>query len=513
MTTVRLPPGPSAPRIVQGVFALTAPRRRMRRLRARYGDAFTINVPIFGRAAVICNPAEIKQLFTAGPDVVENLQPNLGRVLGPGSLFALTGDEHRGQRRLLTPPFHGRRLAAYERIIEEETVRELASWPEDRPFATLPSMMRITINAILRTVFTGGGANGDVAAGSLGVDLARLRELLPQAVTLGSRLLMLPVPQVDLGWWSPWGRFWAMRREYDAIVERLLAAAARDEKLDERDDVLALLLRSRYDDGSPMRHSDIADQLATLLAAGHETTATTLAWAVERLRRHPGVLRDLVAEMDAGGGALRAATIVEVQRTRPVIGLVGRHVKVDGYRLGRWTLPKGATVLAGISLLHADEAVFPDAGAFDPYRFLDTQPDLHEWVPFGGGTRRCLGAAFANMELNVVLRTMLRDFTLIPTTERDERWHFRGVAYAPAKGGRAVVRRRATRPGMADGAHMRAPQARAARWTERGTSEGSARPERAEACAGDTSTATAATSGATTATGGTTNSIRATTTP
>jgi cytochrome P450 len=450
MTTVRLPPGPSAPRIVQGGFALATPRRRMRRLRARYGDAFTINVPIFGRAAVICNPAEIKQLFTAGPDVVENLQPNLGRVLGPGSLFALTGDEHRGQRRLLTPPFHGRRLAAYERIIEEEAVRELASWPEDRPFATLPSMMRITINAILRAVFTGGGANGD-AAGSLGADLDRLRELLPRAVTLGSRLLMLPVPQVDLGRWSPWGRFWAMRREYDAIVERLLAAAERDESLDERDDVLALLLRSRYDDGSAMSHSDIADQLATLLAAGHETTATTLAWAVERLRRHPGALRDLVAEVDAGGSALRAATIVEVQRTRPVIGLVGRHVKVDGYRLGRWTLPKDSTVLAGIALLHEDESVFSRAGAFDPYRFLDAQPDLYQWIPFGGGTRRCLGAAFANMELNVVLRTMLRDFTLIPTTDRDERWHFRGVAYAPAKGGHAIVRRRrASRPATAD---------------------------------------------------------------
>jgi cytochrome P450 family 138 len=447
MTTLRLPPGPSAPRIVQGGFALAAPRRRMRRLRARYGDAFTINVPIFGRAAVICNPAEIKQLFTAGPDVVENLRPNLGRVLGPGSLFARTGDEHRRQRRLLTPPFHGRRLAAYERIIEQETVRELASWPEDRPFATLPSMMRITINAILRAVFTEGtGGSGSGASGSLSADHERLRELLPRAVTLGSRLLMLPVPQVDLGRWSPWGRFWAMRREYDAIVERLLAAARRDEHLDERDDVLALLLRSRYDDGSAMSHSDIADQLATLLAAGHETTATTLAWTVERLRRHPGLLRDLVAEVDAGGGALRAATIIEVQRTRPVIGLVGRHVKVDGYRLGRWTLPRGSTVLAGISLLHDDETVFPDAGAFDPYRFLDTQPDLYQWIPYGGGTRRCLGAAFANMELNVVLRTMLRDFTLIPTTDRDERWHFRGVAYAPAKGGRAIVRRRVSRP-------------------------------------------------------------------
>jgi cytochrome P450 len=235
MTTVRLPPGPTTPRIVQSAFALTSPQRALRRLRARYGDAFTVNVPIFGRAVVISDPAAVKRLFTAGPDVVDNLQPNLGRVLGPGSLFALTGDEHRKQRKLLTPPFHGRRLAAYERIVEEETVRELATWPAGRPFATQPSMMRITLNAILRAVF-----------GAEGAELARLRELLPRIVALGSR--------------------------------------------------------------------------------------------------------------------------------------------------------------------------------------------------------RCLGAAFAAMEMNVVLRTMVRDFTLIPTTERDERWHFRGVAYAPAKGGRAVVRRRTARP-------------------------------------------------------------------
>jgi cytochrome P450 len=430
-TAGRLPPGPTAPRVVQAAHALLAPRYGLRRLRGRYGDAFTINVPPFGRTVVISNPAEIRQLFTAGPDVVENLQPNLGRVLGPGSLFALTGDDHRRQRKLLTPPFHGRRLAAYERIVEEETVRELATWPEGRPFATLPSMMRITINAIVRAVF-----------GPDGAESARIRELLPRAVTLGSRLLMLPVPATDRGRWTPWGRFRAIRREYDAIVERLLDRAAGDDHLDERDDVLALLAQSRYEDGSAMSSRDIADELATLLTAGHETTATTLAWAVERLRRHPAVLRDLAAEADAGGGPLLDATIMEVQRSRPVIGMVGRQVKVDGYRLGRWALPAGATVMVAIALLHDDPSVFPEPWAFDPSRFLDAKPDLYQWIPFGGGARRCLGAAFATMEMNVVLRTMLRDFTLVPTTERDERWHFRGVAYAPAKGGRAVVRRR-----------------------------------------------------------------------
>jgi cytochrome P450 len=438
MTTATLPPGPSTPRFAQGVYALTVPLRGMRRLRDRYGDAFTVNVPIFGRAVVISDPAQIKQLFTAGPGVVENLDPNLGRVLGPGSLFALTGAEHRKQRKLLVPPFHGRRLAAYEKIIEEETVRELASWPEDRAFSTLPSMMRITLGAILRAVF-----------GAEGAELSRLRELLPPFVTLGSRLAVLPITKVDLGRWSPWGRFWMMRREYDAIIEELITKAAQDD-LDQRDDVLALMLQSRYDDGSEMSHSEIADQLLTLLAAGHETTATTLAWAVERLRRHPAVLRELVEEADAGGSALREATILEVQRTRPVIDLVGRQVKADALRLGPWTLPKGYTALVGITLIHDDESLFPNARAFDPSRFVGAKPDLYQWIPFGGGTRRCVGAAFANMEMNVTLRTILRDFTLTPTAERDERWRSRGIANAPAKGGRAVVRRRAPRKTPAD---------------------------------------------------------------
>jgi cytochrome P450 len=233
-----------------------------------------------------------------------------------------------------------------------------------------------------------------------------------------------------------------MRREYDAIVDRLITKATRDADLDGRDDILAMLVQSRHDDGSGMSRGELADQLLTLLTAGHETTATTLAWAVERLRRHPAVLRALVEEADAGGRELREATVIEVQRTRPVIDLVGRQVKAESFQLGRWTLPKGFTVLVSIDLVHDAESVFPNARAFDPYRFLDTRPDRYQWVPFGGGTRRCLGAAFANMEMNVVLHTMLRDLTLVPTRERDERWHSRGVANAPAKGGRAVVQPR-----------------------------------------------------------------------
>jgi cytochrome P450 family 138 len=435
MTTVRLPPGPTTPRFVQVLYALMAPRRGMPRLRARYGDAFTVNLPAFGRSLVISDPAEIKQLLQTSPEIADNLDRNLGRLLGSGSLFALRGDEHRRQRKLLVPPFHGRRLAAYQTIVEEEAVREMATWPQGRAFPTLPSMMRITVNAILRAVF-----------GAQGPELAELRIQLPRAVALGSKLAVLPLPTVDLGRWSPWGRFWALRREYDAVVDRLLEQAAQDPKLDERDDILAMMLQSRYDDGTAMSRDEIADQLLTLLVAGHETTATTLAWAVERLRRHPDLLQALVSEVDEGGGTLRQATVLEVQRTRPVIDLIGRQVRAESFQLGRWILPRGSVVMVSIGLIHDDEAIFPNAQAFDPYRFVDAKPDLYQWIPFGGGTRRCLGAAFASMEMDVVLRTMLRDLTLEPTDEPDERWHSRGVANAPAKGGLAIIRRRTPTP-------------------------------------------------------------------
>jgi cytochrome P450 family 138 len=431
MNTVTLPDGPSLPRFVQGGIALVAPLWMMRRLRERYGSAFMLNVPIFGQALVISDPAEVKQLFMTSPEIADILDINLGLVLGPKSFFAISGDAHRKQRKLLAPPFHGRRLRAYEAIIEEEAVREMAAWPEGREFAMLGPMMRITLNAILRAVF-----------GADGAELAELRRLLPAMVKLGSRLVALPIPRTDLGRWSPWGRAHAYRREYDAIIDRLIAAARQDPRLDDREDVLALMLQSRYDDGSVMSRDEISDQLLTLLTAGHETTATTLAWAVERLRRHPTVLRRLADEADAGGSQLREATILEVQRVRPVIDGTIRKIRVPGLRLGRWTLPEGQVVLVSIYLIHRDEALFPHALRFDPDRFVGSRPDTYEWIPFGGGARRCIGAAFAHMEMNVVLRTLLRDFTLEPTTDRGERWHSRGVAYCPAKGGRAVVHRR-----------------------------------------------------------------------
>ncbi|GAB4585834.1 cytochrome P450 [Nocardia sp. IFM 10818] len=416
--------------------------RAWRRLHDRYGSAFTVYMPRFGRMVVLSDPAEVKALFTASPEVADNVDVNLGQFLGPGSLFSLRGAEHRKQRKLLTPPFHGRRLAVYEALIEEEAVREFATWPEGREFATMESMMRITLNVILRAVF-----------GAEGKEFDELRELVPKLVLLGSALAAVPVPEKFLGRFGPWSRFTAHRRHYDEIVGRLIDRAAADERLGERDDVLAMMLQSRYDDGGAMTRGEIADELLTLLTAGHETTATSLAWTVERLRRHPDVLRRLVAEADAGGSELREATLLEVQRVRPVIDSTVRKVRAESLELGRWTLPKGQNVLVSIRLMHDNETLFPKARTFDPDRFVGVRPGTFKWIPFGGGARRCIGAAFATMEMNIVLRTLLRDFTLEPTTAPDERTHFRGVALAPAKKGRAVVHRRPPRPAVVTETH------------------------------------------------------------
>jgi cytochrome P450 len=231
------------------------------------------------------------------------------------------------------------------------------------------------------------------------------------------------------------------RRRYDEIIGRLIADIRNDPAFEERNDVLSLMLQARYEDGSPISDDHVADELLTLLAAGHETTATTLAWTVERLRRHPRLLARLTAEVDAEGSELQQATIWEVQRTRPVINGTARRTKTR-IRLGEWVIPEGHAVLASISLAHASESSFPDAAAFNPDRFVGNPPDNYAWIPYGGGVRRCIGAAFANMEMTVTLRTLLREFEFGTTYARGERLHSRGVATAPSLGGQAVVYRR-----------------------------------------------------------------------
>ena len=428
---VRMPPATRLPKVFQGMAFAMSRRRMIRRLVRRYGNVFTTNVPMFGRIVVVADPELAKQIFTTSPEELGNVQPNLSRVFGSGSVFALDRDEHRRRRRLLAPPFHGKSMKNYEAIIEEETLRETAKWPEGQPFPTLPSMMHVTLNAILRAVF-----------GADGAELDELRRLIPPWVTLGSRLAALPKPKRSYGRYSPWGRLDMWRRQYDIVIDKLIADERADPNFADRTDVLALMLRSTYDDGSIMSRKDIGDELLTLLAAGHETTAATLAWAFERVTRHPELLAALVEEADSDGQELRQATILEVQRARTVVDFVARRIYPPVYQLGEWVIPRGYSMIVSIEQIHGNPDVFPNPERFDPQRYIGAKPLSFAWIPFGGGTRRCVGAAFANMEMDVVLRTVLRHFTIDTNDAPDEEWYCRGVTYIPKDGGRIVVRRR-----------------------------------------------------------------------
>jgi cytochrome P450 len=431
---VRLPPGPRIPKIVQGIAFLSVTHGLFAALARRYGKEFTVNFPLFGQAVVISDPILVKDVFSTSSDLIERPTGagHLGEAFGPGSTFSLAGDELLARRKLVVPPFHGQRARSYEHIIEEEVMLEIANWPEGREFKTLQPMMRMTLNVILRAVF---GAEGPA--------LDELRGLLPPLVAMVGAIAVLPPKmRIDLGPWSPGGRFLRYRRRFDAVVDSLIADARADPALEERNDVLALLVQARYDNGEPIPDRHIADELLTLVASGHETTSAGLAWTVERLRRHPSLLSRLTDEVDAGGSELRQTTIWEVLRTRSVLEGTTRRTK-KRIRLGDWVIPENTVVILSIRMAHASEETFPDAASFNPDRFAGVSaPKPFSWIPFGGGVNRCIGAALANMEMDVTLRTLLRELRFAPTDAPGERRHWRGVATAPARGGRAVVYRR-----------------------------------------------------------------------
>ncbi|HEU4362552.1 MAG TPA: cytochrome P450 [Mycobacterium sp.] len=431
MASIRMPPGPSTPKAWQSIEFLTHRREFFDRLTRRYGPAFTIHAAVFGPTVIVTDPELARQVCLADPEELGRLQPNHSRMLGSGSVFALGGAEHRRRRNLLSPPLHGARVRAYEPIFVEETLAEIAGWPEREPFATLDPMLRIAVNSIMRAVFGVGGA-----------ELDELRGLLLAGMALGSRLARLPMPSRSYGRFSPWGRLAAWRARYETIVDELIGRARSDPGFQQRTDLLAVMLRETYDDGTAMTRKEIGDELLTLLVAGHENVAVTLAWVFERISRHPALLTGLTAEADADAGMLRRATIAEVQRVRTVIDFMGRRVYAPSVTLGQWVIPRGCSVMVAIGQIHRSAEVFPDPERFDPQRYLDGNPSTFEWLPYGGGTRRCPGSAFANLEMDTVLRTVLQHFVVEPSTDAGEQRHSRGVAYAPKLGGRITVRRR-----------------------------------------------------------------------
>lgn len=434
-TPVKLPPGPRFTNPKHMTDFVMNRTGMLQRLRTKYGPTFTVTVPTFGKIVVLTEPHLINELFRTPSDIAGGIEPSLDVMFGKGSIFGKQTEVHRRHRKLLTPPFHGQTLRAFEQIIEDETRKEIATWPEGKEFPTYPSTMSLTLNIILRAIF-----------GAEGTEFDELRDLTPRWVRFGAAIFAVRPLQRDWGPLSPWRRHLAMRREFDDILGRLVARVTSDPDFENRSDVLSLLLRSRYEDGSALTHEEIGDQLVTLLAAGHETTATSLAWAAERLRRHPHTLARLVDEIDSGGSTLLQATIHEVLRTRPTIDGTTRQVLTDRMHLGEWVLPRGMCVYVATSVTQNDESNFARAAEFIPDRFLGVMPDSKAWTPYGGGNRRCIGAAFANMEMMVILRTILSTYQLVPTDAPDERITFRGLPFAPGSGGRAKVFRRPSVP-------------------------------------------------------------------
>lgn len=424
---VRLPPSVPIPKTVQAALAVAYWRQFVAWLTRRYGPAFTIEVPVFGTAVVITDPELVRQVYLADPNELGVRVPNqITRVVGPGSVQGLNGAEHRCRRDQLSPLFHGKRLQGYEPIFVEETLAEIDGWPDGEEFETYGPMQRITLNAILRTVF-----------GEADDQLDELRRIIPPMVKLGSRLAPLPMPSRTYGRFTPWGRLARWRAGYEAVVDKLIARLHADPNAADRADVLATLVREG------LSRKNIGDELLGLVAAGHEITAAQLPWVFERISRHPQLLAELTAEVEAGGHALRRATIYEVLRIRTLSGFHGRYVYAPVFQLGEWVLPRGCVIRIVNWEAHRNPIAFPDPDRFDPRRFLDGRPSPFEWIPYGGGTRRCPGSAFANLQMDVVLRTVLQHFTIEPNSAPGEKWHSRGVAFTAARGGRITVRRRA----------------------------------------------------------------------
>jgi cytochrome P450 len=423
-----LPSGPTEPPAVQTLRWLVRPTAFLASCRRRYGDAFSVKFVGFDSPMVmISDPEAIQALYTSRE---HGLPPgrtvSLSPVLGDRSVLLLEGREHLARRKLMLPPFHGERMRAYEATVADVVAADTDTWPSGQPFALHPHMQAVTLEVILRAVF---GVT-DPARRS------RLRDalggLLASTASPTVQLRVLLARRLGVGG-DPAVRLRGVLEEIDG----LLAAEIADRREHPREDILSMLTEARFEDGEPMDDREIRDQLMTLLLAGHETTATALAWTFQLLVHHPAEHERLVAAVEAGEEAYVRAVVSESLRLRPVVPLAGRRLgselRVDGH-----VLPAGTDITPSIWLAHTRADRYPEPFAFRPERFLDDPPSTYSWIPFGGGVRRCLGAAFAEMEMRVALKEILRRRTLTAASSRPERIARRNVTFSPARGTQVI---------------------------------------------------------------------------
>jgi cytochrome P450 len=435
----RLPPGPRMPATLQTLGVWSRPTAFLERARARYGSRFTLYLLGQVPFVMLSDPEEIKQLFQAPPDVVHPgegariLEP----IVGKHSVILLDEDSHLEQRRLMLPAFHGERMARLADLMSELAERELACWPREETIALHSRLQRLTLEIILRAVF----------GLEQGAQLDALREVLTAILAFSeSPLSLLPMPRGLFARFGPVARFQQLMARADDLIFEVIAGrgGGTDEQDVDGDDVLAMLLDARHEDGSPMTPQELRDELMTALVAGHETTASQLAWAFERLAREPGVLRELYKELDgdAGEEEYLKAVVYEILRLKPVLPYAQVAVVKQPIEIGGVLYPPGVALVATAHLLHHDPAIYPEPHAFRPERFLGETPSTYTWIPFGGGRRRCLGASFAQLEMKLVLRTVLEHCELHRADGRAEVTRRRSITISPARGARVVLRDR-----------------------------------------------------------------------
>jgi len=427
-------PEASAHPALQTAHWLARPIGFLEANRRRYGDTYGIKLLGFRRTTVLLSdPEHLRALYTGfqhplAPGRATTLRP----VLGDDSVLLLEGDAHLQRRRLMLPPFHGERMRAYEATVREIAERDMAAWPEGRPFPLHPRMQAITLQVILRAVF---GVTDSTRRTELSGLLARLVR------GTSSRRAQLRVLRArgGRGGGDPFSRLHEIEREIDALLYAEIAERRNESDPAEREDILSLLVAAEFDDGSRMSDRELRDQLMTLLLAGHETTATALAWAFELLLHNAGPLERLYDELETGDGdAYQRAVVWESLRLRPIVPFAGRRLGADLEAEGLH-LPEGTDVTPAIWLTHTRPDLYPEPYEFRPERFLDAPPTTYGWIPFGGGIRRCLGAAFAELEMRVVLETVLLGRDVRPASAKPEVIARRNVTLSPKKGTEVIA--------------------------------------------------------------------------
>ena len=433
MTQTALPPGPRLPRALQTAIWFRRAQWMMAECRKRFGETFRLSIAHEGTWVMLSNPDDVKAVFTGDPNVLHAGEANriLLPILGEHSLLLLDGSEHMAERKLMLPPFHGARMQSYGALMADIASTEIARWPSGTPIRVRPRMQAVTLEIILRAVF--GLADGERLS-ELRVELRSVLDRLTNPRWVAFLIALGPerVPR-----FPPFAREMA---RIDRLIYAVIAARRAERGTDQRPDILSMLLAAEHEDGSGMTDRQLRDELLTLLVAGHETTATALAWAVERLAHHPDKLERLAAETRAGQDRYLKAVVYETLRLRPVISLVNRTLRAP-MRLGGYELPAGVKVVPSIYLVHRRPDVYPEPERFLPERFLDSAPGTYTWIPFGGGVRRCLGGAFAQFEMEVVLRELAARTAFDPARRRPERVYRRAITETPRHDAEVILSR------------------------------------------------------------------------